>query len=389
MEATFASSPQRASVSSTRYTTIFPASYFPPPEPAPGRLLLCGYTGAVLFRSKRREAVTVDKKTGLVPIESGLEEWMEYRNSSAPGGTSTVMSEEQADVCLREGMFAIGRFFEHVWHTTNGNTDEATQLFSKILSKKYTPAFTSIFSEIVTEVKASSPSIPCFCELKTSLTKDHLMEYGRYFSQSNDAVLDLQRVPDLLSPHFASPSNPVSQITVLGIPFALFDEVFPRTVPAGTPTLKCCPKCEDRRRLAYRNITNAGLVVKSQPNSVCIHREAVDKSNCVSWMLRNAEECDHFSLEKSLAFGDVPATVDRHLAMFPPMKFVSVSPKADDGLTATDEIRGNVVHVGGEEEGTALFLDAFLRSCESKGAEGSFTNWFTPEHVEQCIRHIE
>jgi hypothetical protein len=183
-----------------------------------------------------------------------------------------------------------------------------------LLSRKYHEPFAAI-----ADLRRSDPAR----FEREVMTPEVLGEHGRFLRDTNDAVLDAQFIPG---------TNPpvIVQFSLLGVPMARFDDVFTAEVIA--------------------NFTALGVYCKKQPNSVVIAPKGVDKATCVSWLL---EHEPHFSLERAIAFGDVPATIDRPLSEFPPMPFVSVSPDP-----AADP--PGVVHVGGEERGTAQFLQLLV-----------------------------
>ncbi|EPY22350.1 hypothetical protein STCU_08224 [Strigomonas culicis] len=334
---------------------------------APGRLLLCGFTGAVLFRSRPPAAAyhtAAAMAAGpVLPIGAGLEEWVDYRREGADGA-STLMSPAQCDVAAAEGRSAVVRLFEHA--AAEGG--EPAAFFSAVLSRKYVAPYTSLLQRLRAEVPPSAAA--CFDAAPALRLDPCLSAHGYYLRETRDALVDCQRVPG--ADGAVAADAPCAQVTVMGIPACLFDAVYPPRRGAA-PSLGCCAACEARRRAATERIEAAGLVVKSQPNSVVLHRRGMDKGTCVRWLLRHREALD-FSLERALALGDVPATVDRPLAAFAPMRFVSLSPMADDGVhegeggdaegdVSDAALRRNLCHVGGEEEGTACFLEQLLAAC--------------------------
>lgn len=437
-------------------------------SPPPGQLLLCGFTGAALFRSRdpllvqqEWRAVSAstaggqaadDDAAASVPASLGLEEWAAYRqtaaaipshspttnlpsSSSLPGG-STVLDGNVLSAVMEEGRAAVVRFFEHASYVNGHNLPRARAFFEQCLSRKYHEVYTHILSDILNELHPSSctagngndndaaaavvdtSSVPVLCfDKATALQMEALTTYGRYLRETNDALVDCQAVPG--ADGVVPPGAPAAQVVVMGIPMRYYAAIFSPSVtengtrtalpasslpsPSSSTTLlspsaapgswACCPSCEEKRLGALARLSRLGLEVKSQPNSVCIHRVGIDKATCVRWMLAHREELN-FSLDRALSFGDVPESVDLPLATFPPMRFISLSMKEDDGLTSPSAsavargVKNNVWHVGGEEEGTGLFLEELMRDCVSAhgggGAEGSEGNWFSEARVAAC-----
>lgn len=127
----------------------------------------------------------------------------------------------------------------------------------------------------------------------------------------------------------------------------------------ATVAWNCCKACREHARGARARLAAMHISLKSQPNSACMHRAGVGKYTCIRWLVNHAEELQ-FDLARAVSLGDVPASVDKALAQFPPMPLVSFSKRADDGLSETSSIRANTFHVGGEEEGAAVFLEKLL-----------------------------
>lgn len=131
----------------------------------------------------------------------------------------------------------------------------------------------------------------------------------------------------------------------------------------------------------------------------------MDKSSCVRWLIARGEGELSFSLSRALAFGDVPESVDRPLTAFPPMQFISLALKdstltpmqsschaadqsassaaAADAAAASPPSMDHVQYVGGEEEGTAVFLSELISSCEMEAEDGPL---FTPNRVAACAQ---
>ena len=158
------------------------------------------------------------------------------------------------------------------------------------------------------------------------------------------------------------------QVTVMGIPMRLYDNYF-------TPSI-------------VAELASYGVSAKRQPNSVAINKRGIDKALCVSWLRDHfsggggdGSVDGDFSLGRALAFGDIPTSVDKPLAQFPPMQFVSLSTTPATDPTDT---KGRIVHVGREEDGTAAFLEAMLVDVLPKegGAEGDGAAAVPPRLVD-------
>ncbi|GET87432.1 hypothetical protein, unknown function [Leishmania tarentolae] len=467
---------------------------------APGTLYLCGFTGAALFRSRPWEVVWWDMdrlyphwrvppaprladfqgdglrkgeaamtEAMVPPTGVALEEWAEYRKQGAAPGTAGLQAATKkegnrlttmdAAACLLardEGRQALVRFFEHASYVCGHDATRAKDFFAGCLSTKYHSVFSGLLQQLLTEVHSTSPhggdeasgahvGTPhlCFAASKV-LSHDALAQHGFFLQETGDALVDAQPVPraDGTVPDCAA----VAQVVVMGIPMRFFDHVFPavsssssENSPATSESWHCCPQCAAAGAGARQRLEAAGLELKCQPNSVCLHRHGVDKATCVRWLLAQHEQHQLvFELSQALAFGDTPESVDAPLTAFPPMQFISLSPK--DGAAArradidraavagssyadSTGVQGglqkqqppqqqlrclsdsaHIFYVGGEEEGTALFLEELLGSCTSEQQQQqeherrhsetssskeatdavSVVNWFTSDRVASC-----
>ncbi|CBZ25253.1 hypothetical protein, unknown function [Leishmania mexicana MHOM/GT/2001/U1103] len=458
---------------------------------APGTLYLCGFTGAALFRSRPWEAVWSDMdrlhphwrmpsaphpsrfdegdgrcrgETAVAvamvpPAGVALEEWTEYREQGAvpdagsqAAGNSAVsrLATMDAAACVLardEGRQALVRFFEHASHVCGHDAARAKDFFAACLSTKYHSVFADLLQQLLAEAHVAAPrggddtfdadaGTPhvCFAASKV-LSPTALAQHGFFLQETGDALVDAQLVPR--ADGTVAEGAAVAQVVVMGIPMRFFDQVFPRAgsssdnPPATSRSWHCCPRCAAAGAGARQRLEAAGLELKSQPNSACLHRYGVDKATCVRWLLAQHEQHQLvFELSQALAFGDMPESVDAPLTAFPPMQFISLSPKdgaaarladieraAVAGSTSADSTGSRglrqqqhqqlrclsdsaqyMFHVGGEEEGTALFLEELLGSCMSeqqqeerrRGAAPSsrdaadaarVVNWFTADRV--------
>jgi hypothetical protein len=257
-----------------------------------GRLLLGGFSGAALHVG--------DLSSGL------LREELAYRDTALAGSSTVLPPEHAADIqtIVRGAMLTS---FARM------RSDEG---YLSLLSRKYHEPMKRLLSEIYDQRGETVHSTPM-------LDMEALTAYGKYLRETNDALLDLQKIPS------ASGDEVLAQVTALGIPMAKAHELFDDAV--------------------VEQLASLGARVKFQPNSVCVSREGLDKATCVAYLVQ------HYGLElrKALAFGDVPGSIDKPLTEFPPMRFVSVSLTPDDDPP-------NLISVGGEEGGTAAFLNEWL-----------------------------
>ncbi|KPA77879.1 hypothetical protein ABB37_06673 [Leptomonas pyrrhocoris] len=392
-------------------------------------------------------------RTTIPPAAVGLEEWAEYRQqaveyaqasgaaaaaaaippspalpaspsspfSSPLLSSTTTMDAATHALAAAEARNAIIRFLEHASYVSRHNVMSAAAFFAGCLSTKYHTVFPALLQQLLSEVPPSLLSfaergepVPriCFAE-SPLLSLQALTTDGLYLKETNDALVDVQQVP--CADGTVKNRSPVAQVVAMGIPARFFDCVFPSSSPSSSaaaatttasasPQWQCCAKCAAVGAGAMVRVEAAGLELKSQPNSVCMFRRGVDKGLCVRWLVaednkRRKEGSNgvSFDLTKAVAFGDVPESVDRPLTEYPPMQYISLSPKdcAEERLAAmqatppAQDASPYMYHVGGEEEGTALFLEELLTSCvkdadKGKNGEPRETTWFTPERVAAC-----
>ena len=264
--------------------------------PNRGRLAICGFSGAAMYLSN---------------MAGEMIEEVAYRQTAVSGGTALSSSEQTMIEAL--GYDVIHNFLKAA------STDET---LIPSLSAKYHKPYTALLEQLraVGEDKFRTEV----------LTQENMLIHGQYLVETNDALIDLQSVPGI-------EEKVVVQYTVLGIPMARFEKFFTANV--------------------IESLTSQGMYCKKQPNSVVIARQGVDKATCVRWMETNGEYFE-FSLNRAVAFGDVPATVDRPLTIHPPMEFVSVSNSPKDDPP-------HVLSIGGEEDGTAIFVEELIKTASA------------------------
>lgn len=282
--------------------------------PPPGMLVICGFSGAAFFRSDAAQQLLVEdiryREIALAPHPSGSSDGAPPTTVTTSGGGSTcvpvaaVPDIQAALVAVLRRVFALA-------------TDDPTYISQ--LSQKYHGPYTALVAMRREDPQRFEAEV---------LTVESLGQHGKYLTATGDALLDAQWVPGTTPPV-------IVQFSVLGVPMARFDEVF-------TPAVRA-------------ELEGLGVYCKKQPNSVVVAPQGVDKATCVSWLLAHEPT---FALDRAIAFGDVPASIDRPLTLFPPMPFVSVSP-------VPEQDPPGVCHVGAEERGTAEFLKLLLAQADT------------------------
>lgn len=270
----------------------------------PGQFVLCGFSGAALF---------------IANAETGeMEEDIEYRMKGGPKGGNTGISPDHLERATQTARSVLCRFMEVA--------DKDDSLIAS-LSDKYRKVFPTLLAKR-RELGAEEFE-------KTFYSTEKVTLHGEYLTETNDALLDRQYIPN-------APQLAVVQLSVLGIPMARYEEFFTQSV--------------------RDEFTAMGMYCKKQPNSVVVAHEGIDKATAVRWIVAHPERYKNFKLSNAWAFGDNPELVDRPLTIFPEMHFVSVSPNA-----ARDP--PGLHYVGGEEDGTGLFLDGVmtLSQCPTIG----------------------
>lgn len=246
-----------------------------------------------------------------------------YRQSTLPGGTAIP----QEDV---EYLMALGRGI--VLQLIRDSRTDPSLL--PLLSTKWKLQWSALQGLTDAELEATLSM--------EVLTKDGALEF---LKTSNDCVVSCDYIPD---------TDVVAQMQLGGIPMARHAMYFPQAV---------------RDDLDAR-----GLVLNSQPNSVAICKKGLDKATCLPWLERAAAAAQDprfatFALTRAVGIADVPHGPDLPLATHPPMLFVSVAVSE-----CHFDYQGNphTVFVGGEEAGTARFLEHMLRGLATwDGVEAS------------------
>ncbi|RNF13036.1 uncharacterized protein Tco025E_06329 [Trypanosoma conorhini] len=168
----------------------------------------------------------------------------------------------------------------------------------------------------------------------------------------------------------------VAQVIFLGLPIRLFTCLFQRHFEA---------------------FARLGVTAMPQPNSVVFSKMGISKSTTIRYLVGPALLSGHagvprqqqrgkasslrgvVNLTRAVAIGDNPHTTDYELTVFPRLPFVSVEIAAKrrrrhtrisasavvqttprQGLLMDDRLLKNLLYVGGEEDGSAMFLTGLM-----------------------------
>lgn len=254
--------------------------------------------------------------------QQSMEEDVKYRMTALHGKTTMLPPENLAEI-QRVVQRAVYRSYRRMMEEPG---------YLHTLSKKYHEPLQSLLDAVNNRGET--------IETSELLSLEKLQKHGLYMKATGDALLDVQVVPN--ADGTIAPDAPSVQITALAIPMRHAAEIFPDDV--------------------LSQLVDLGVTAKFQPNSVVIARHGLDKGTCVRYL---TEFCG-LDLRRALAFGDIPQSIDRPLTEYPPMPFVSVS------LTPEHDPPG-VLWVGGEEDGTAAFLQSWIGCVKDMGAAGSGT----------------
>jgi hypothetical protein len=286
-----------------------------------GTLALCGFSGAALFVSQKISSPSsADTPNHNYSVVNMIEDHA-FRECN-----ETVIAPHalpQLERVLRER-------FLNVMETIRKDPH-----YIPTLSKKYHAPLEDLVSRLAQHPNGEG--------VDALLSMQQLKQHGLYLTETNDALVDMQTV------HVDGVPDPlVVQYTVLAVPMKYFDSIFTEEVRSELSTM--------------------GFVCKSQPNSVVVCRKGIDKATCVRWLCERYQnrwaDGSAFSLDRALAFGDIPVSIDKPLTQFPPMSFVSVS------IDPTLDPPG-LLSLGGEELGTAAFLTALLEDVRQKSESTS------------------
>jgi hypothetical protein len=232
-----------------------------------GRLMFGSYTGATLYSSDGPQQMLVEDE--------------EYRLEN-----KTTMDPKKVPGALDLLRGVVIKIFD---------TMASDPTYLPLLSKKYTSVFGNLNEE---REEMGKERFDAVC-----LSMENILLHGRYLSDSNDALLDVQYVVG------QEEHAVVAHINVLGVPMARFAQIF-------TPEL--CQLLEQ----------TYGISARAQPNSVCLAVDGLDKGTIVRFLLKHAKTKDKAYLlhpawdpQAAIGGGDIPQSVDAPLSQYPPIRF--------------------------------------------------------------------
>lgn len=209
--------------------------------------------------------------------------------------------------------------------------------------KTYLPALSKKYSGVFGELLKRREELGAEQFNAEVLTMENVLKHGKYLVETHDALLDSQYVVGQES------NNIIAHLNILGVPMARFGDIFP-------PEL-CDMLAKD-----------FGVSARAQPNSVAIAVDGLDKGTFMRFVLANCNNDKKAYLKgvnpnATFSGGDIPQSVDAPLAMYPPVRFVSVCTKL---LTAEEraQLAAPIVEIGGEEDGTAKFLATLVHNAD-------------------------
>jgi hypothetical protein len=265
---------------------------------------------------------------------------------------STGIPEEHADELMEEIRQVMLKVFELM-------DEDPTYL--PLLSKKYRDAMPNTIIRLRRELGKERFE-------KEVATLENLKVYGKFLVKSNDPMIDLQRVS----------SGALVQINILGTAMARFDSLF-------YPQL--------RQKLRER----MSIHIKRQPNSTTISKDLVNKGLPVQYLAKQYQRetdlidvktgeklkfCWDFELKNAIAAGDHPMFTDYPLTQHAPMPFLSLALKRAPELPEWP-YKTKMLHVGGEEEGTAKFVNTWVDFCIRENGKDCkhAREWWKPEYA--------
>jgi hydroxymethylpyrimidine pyrophosphatase-like HAD family hydrolase len=291
-----------------------------------GALVLCGFSGAVMFRLARTSWEKAENgnhnnnnnrnfnNNNHTSIPSlVMEEVSEYRYYGGPNGTTTCISNNVCQEVFSHAIEVYRRLFDLF------EQDESRVM---LLSKRYQSSFKNLL-----EKRKSFSDKDAFN--KEFLNEKTLTERSRFVDR--DPLICFQSVPraekhSSSSYTFEEHGNDedfiIAQISFLGVPAKLFPLLFLSSLPSeqqqsttnnnnnkshSTSSSSCLTRFFKEK---------LGLKVVCQPNSVAIVKLGVDKGSAIQWMLTHPEGFANISPLRCLAVGDQPRTVDATMLRF-------------------------------------------------------------------------
>lgn len=356
-----------------------------PYEGKDGRFLLSPFSGAALYVS------CLDRQTGKVEMKEDARFAKTARNTCCTSfeyhtwGRHNTCGEkrfyhtclDQNDPCYKDPTtFIPEAHVDELLATIRQVQCRAFALMDE--DPTYLPALSRKYRDALPPVVALRRELGAERFDREVLTMDNLLLYGKFLQASHDPMLDLQRV---------SGGNLV-QINILGTLMARFDDLWPEAL---------------RDELAAKY----SIHIKRQPNSTTISKDQVNKGLPIRYLsaLRQREDtdlvvpatgrkvkyCHEFSLRNAIAFGDHPHFTDYPMTQFPPMPFVSVSPKKSEEQLPDWPYKTQMIHVNvPEEEGTAKYLNALVDFCVKNNSQDEYVanNWWKPEYAVQVAKDM-
>lgn len=304
---------------------------------APGRLAFCGFSGAAFFMS---DAATQSMKE-VVEFRHTALKYSTHKFDSAVPPSTTISAQHLAEIeadCMNVVKSFIHAAADEIDRRDSGEALETKPLIEHLSAKYHEPYF-NLF-KLRKELGAERFT-------NEILSPDNIRLHGRFIEKTHDALVDLQWIPGVEPKEYI-------QLSVLGIPMAHFDRFF-------TPEI-----VEDLKR-------RFSMYAKRQPNSAVVAKMGVDKTLCVEWLKHHVEG---FTLDKAIAFGDIPVSVDKPLAMYGPagMPFISLSTTPATNPPEVDPR----LQVGDEEVGCAAFLRTLFDSIEANPVPTDSGSLFHP-----------
>jgi hypothetical protein len=282
-----------------------------------GRFILSAFTGAGMYYNQGADAE--------------LQEDQVYRLQKK----TTFLPEHVHDIfrLLREQI--VFKIFE---------TAAKDPSYVEILTKKYHSVFAHLLGV------RERDGVEKFQETYLSLEK--LTKHGEYLKETNDALLDVQYIPNVSD-------KIIAHINVLGVPMARYGDIF-------------------TQELRDTLISKYGVSAREQPNSVCVATTALDKTVPIEFILQEHKLCPYlhdFLAESAITCGDNIDSVDKPFTRFSEIACVSVGNKKLPEQVWNDLKKGcaKLVAIPGEEEGTAKLLQILLD--ESKKQEQDENSW--------------
>lgn len=271
-----------------------------------GSLILCGFSGAAMFRLKTRKWEKVKELDAVGGFH--MEEVTEYRYCGGPNGTTTCVSNAVchdvfgAAVELYRKMFALFQedesrvdLLSRRYRVPFKKLVEIRKQYSKEGKlKEFNEEYMS--GKVLTRQCEKVDRVPLICFQSVPRAERH--------SSSSYTFEEHQQDEDFV----------IAQISFLGVPAKLFPLLF--LSPSSTNVLEQPSTRAKFSSLAAFFKEKLDLKVVCQPNSVAIVKCGVDKGSAIQWMLTHPEGFANISPLRCIAVGDQPQTVDATMMRF-------------------------------------------------------------------------